>query len=200
MSKSHKFGDRPPGQDAQTGAATLEPSPGKPGWTRVAPAQGGQGADAPAAAPAAQGPRVVQGWSRVPPEQANRPVAADLEPDAAPRPVEPSRPVVPPAVNIRPTPDGRLPCVGLPVQYHEETGTIPAVLQAPNRLDPALWDLTVFPRGTTYPVKRISKAWSQAPRAGCWGYLPGWAFAAPAPSPAPDPSPATDQAPPAGGS
>jgi hypothetical protein len=75
----------PAGQDGDQAGATATPkpppctgtpSPGRPGWTRIAPAEAAVPATTGEAPP---GPRVVQGWSKVPAEQANRQPAEGLE-------------------------------------------------------------------------------------------------------------------------
>lgn len=79
---------------------------------------------------------------------------------------------------ILPTADGRVPCVGLPVQYFENHGPVPALLVMQNRVakESGTWDLRAFPQGAVMPAPRIGKKFSATPKAGCWSYLPGWSF------------------------
>lgn len=73
-----------------------------------------------------------------------------------------------------PLSSGPAPCVGLPVQYHTRTETLPAILQRQSKADPSLWDVKVFLSGASIPVLRVGVLQADEVKVGCWSLLPGW--------------------------
>ncbi len=64
------------------------------------------------------------------------------------------------------------PCVGLPVQFHTLTETLPGWLQRQSLTDPDLWDVKVSLNGPGMLVLRSAVRQSDEPKPGCWTMLP----------------------------
>ena len=63
-------------------------------------------------------------------------------------------------------------CIGLPVQYHTPTETLPALLQRQGLTDKSVWNVKVFLGGASVPVMRTAVKFSETPKAGCFSLLP----------------------------